>query len=574
MIWYIDDPLKHRSERLALEALAASAPWLTPGEWRVDTSLRLLFDATIHTGDVAFDVTLRYPAHFPHSPVLVVPTNKTDVRWSAHQWGAGGELCLEWGTDNWHPDVTGAMMLESAERLLRGERPEAGGAGDVPSRHNMTLGQDIRNSALRFMMTDRLKTAFAAVPPGMVSAGKLIVHIRERKCIYVVREVTGPGGVAEDMGVPAPLVDEGWEKAMPIYRLAPDQPLPRAGTLTGFRTTLEAQGFTPGDETYCVVLKGDDVYPFLLWADDDTATAITVIPASEPHRRLDESHDSLAGKKVALIGCGSLGSKIATSLARCGVGAFYLVDDDLVLPENLVRHDLDWREVGYAKADALSRRIRLANPAAVVQTRLHRIGGQEASGSIESVIEAIAACDIILDCTADPKVFSYLCAAMAVGKKPMVWAEVFGGGIGGLIARHRPGLDPDPATMRAIIEQACRDHGKPAVRSGGRYDQEAGDGPPLIADDADVSVIAAHATRLAVDTMLARAPSMFPVSAYLVGLSEGFIFSQPFETWPIDVGQPKVVPEEDVELPPGVAEEELAIVRALFEKLANASDRT
>lgn len=574
MIWYIDDPLRHRSERHALEALAASSPWLMLGEWRIDASLRLQLDATIRAGETSFDVTLRYPAHFPHSPAVVLPTNPMEERWSRHQWGAGGELCLEWGADNWHPDVTGAMMLGSAERLLRGERPEAGGDGDVPTRHKMTVGQDLRDRSLRFLLTEQLQAAYAALPPGSSASGKVIVHIRERKGVYFVREIASASGKTENMGLPTPLADDGWERNFSIFRLTLGNAVPPSGKLSDFRSALEAQGFALGDENYCVILEGDDAHPFLLWPDDDTATGIAVIPTSESHPRLDEGHDSLAGKKVAMVGCGSLGSKIGTSLARCGVGAFYLVDDDLLLPENLLRHDLDWRDVGYGKADALSRRIRLANSASTVQTRAHRLGGQEASGSVESLIEAIAACDLVLDCTADPKVFNYLCAAVAVGKKPMVWAEVFGGGIGGLIARHRPGMDPDPATMRAIIEQACRDHGKPVDRSGGRYDQQVGDGAPQIADDGDVSVIAAHATRLAVDALLARSPSMFPVSAYLIGLSEGFIFDQPFETWPVNVGQPAAAMEEDVELAPGVSEEELAIVRALFEKFANAADRT
>src|SRR5207249_2421518 len=142
----------------------------------------------------------------------------------------------------------------------------------------------------------------------------------------------------------------------------------------------------------------------------------------------------------------------------------------------------------------------LANPAASCETRKQRLGGQESSGSIETLIEALADCDLLIDATAEPSVFNYLCAAVAVAKKPLLWAEVFGGGFGGLIARHRPLLEPDPASMRRAIENWCSDQGKPMVR--GVTDYGGGAGAPAIADDADVTTIAAHAARLAIDTLL------------------------------------------------------------------------
>jgi hypothetical protein len=58
----------------------------------------------------------------------------------------------------------------------------------------------------------------------------------------------------------------------------------------------------------------------------------------------------------------------------------------------------------------------------------------------------------------------------------------------------------------------------------------------MIADDTAVSTIAAHAAAIAVDTLLGRSPSLFLVSAYMVGMAPGWIFTGPFDTWPIDLG--------------------------------------
>src|ERR1035441_5855542 len=134
MIWYLENYQRSRREREELESLAATANWLTPIGWRIDDSVRLIWDADLSTPGGARPISLRYPSHFPHSPPLVLPRGSTE-RWSEHQYGPGGELCLEYGPDNWHPDITGAEMIISAHRLLQGERPTADESATVASRH-------------------------------------------------------------------------------------------------------------------------------------------------------------------------------------------------------------------------------------------------------------------------------------------------------------------------------------------------------------------------------------------------------------------------------------------------------
>ena len=175
---------------------------------------------------------------------------------------------------------------------------------------------------------------------------------------------------------------------------------------------------------------------------------------------------------------------------------------------------------------------------------------------------------MIVDATADTGVFNYLCAAVAVSKKPMVWAEIFGGGFGGLIARHRPSSEPDPASMRRIIENWCVNQGKPLPRPAHRYGGEPY--APAIADDADVSVIAGHASRMAIDLLIPRDPSLFPHSVYLIGLAGQWIFDQPFETRPIDVGPPTSA-EPPASQSPEEAEAEFKLIAQLFAEYEDAA---
>ena len=255
-----------------------------------------------------------------------------------------------------------------------------------------------------------------------------------------------------------------------------------------------------------------------------------------PSPRLDPDHAAWRNEKLAVVGCGSMGSKIAVMLARSGAKRFLLVDDDIMLPDNLVRHDLDWREIGTHKADSVARRIQLVNPGASCERRRHRLGGQESSGSVETLIESLAGCDLIIDATANPVAFNYLCAAVASRKSALVWAEVFGGGFGGLIARHRPGHEPDPASMRRTIEAWCADQGKPIPRAANDYGgaEEAA----LIADDADVTVHRSTCSA-AGDRHAHRTDAVsLPELGLPVGLAKHWIFDAPFDTYPIDVGQP------------------------------------
>jgi sulfur-carrier protein adenylyltransferase/sulfurtransferase len=534
VIWYFDNYLRFRREQEAIEALASTADWLTPIGWRIDSSLRLIWDGDISTAGHTFQILLRYPNHFPHSPPLVLPRGDTE-RWSSHQYGPGGELCLEYGPDNWHHEVTGADMILSARHLLEGERPSPDEQGAVASRHNTTLGQDLRNKFPRFLVTTEFAGVPAFIPDGMMLSAKAVGLLHPESFIMFVSSVIMPGGETWVEELPPPL-KFGSERPVALFRWPVDAPLPPTDSLTAFRAATAERDLVLPSVTHAILVSGARIHVYHFSGDGDEVFKATVIPPPPLIVRLDESHTALTARKVGIIGCGSLGSKLAVMLARSGVCKFLLVDDDIIFPDNFVRHDLDWREVGTHKADSVASRIQLVNPSATCERRKHRLGGQESSGSVESVIEGLADCDLLVDTTAEPSVFNYLCAAVAIAKKPLLWAEVFAGGFGGLIARHRPLLEPDPASMRLAIENWCADQGKPIGRASNDY--EGGDDIAQVADDADVTTIAAHGARMAIDMLIPREPSAFPNSVYLIGLAKGWIFEKPFETFPIDVGPP------------------------------------
>lgn len=71
--------------------------------------------------------------------------------------------------------------------------------------------------------------------------------------------------------------------------------------------------------------------------------------------------------KILQIGAGALGSQIALTAARGGIGQWTIVDPDHLLPHNLARHALSKFEVGMLKADAVATEINsLLGPDAAV----------------------------------------------------------------------------------------------------------------------------------------------------------------------------------------------------------------
>jgi sulfur-carrier protein adenylyltransferase/sulfurtransferase len=533
VIWYIENYERSRTERENLEALAARVDWLAPLGWRIDSSLRLIWDADISTAGRIYKISLRYPNHFPHSPPLVLPRNEEE-RWSSHQYGAGGELCLEYGPDNWQADVTGAAMIVSAHRLLGSETGTSDQREEVASRHKTTLGQDLRLTFGRFLATRGLAEVAESVIERNVFPATVVMLFREEAYTHVMASVAISKETKwTDPAFPKVLLFEGYEQPAAFARWPQDRPHPSTENAELFREDCKSAGLDCPPEVKKVVLVQGAAFSAYSLLNNGGVVELAVIPPQDKAIRLDSAHDALRERKVGIVGCGSLGSKVATMMARAGVGRFLLVDDDLLLPDNLVRHDLDWREVGTHKADSVARRIQLVNPDAICEARKHRLGGQESSGSVETLIKKLSESDLIVDCTADPSVFNYLCAAVAVGAKPLLWAEVFGGGFGGMIARSRPHKDPDPAAMRQIIENWWRERGqrteRPTVDYGSTKDF------PMVADDADVSVVAAHAARMGIDFLIPRDPSAYPYSVYVMGLSKLGIFDSAFETYPMSV---------------------------------------
>ena len=83
----------------------------------------------------------------------------------------------------------------------------------------------------------------------------------------------------------------------------------------------------------------------------------------------DEGMERLKRSRVAVFGLGGVGGYVVEALARSGVGALDLVDNDTVAPSNLNRQIIATRDtLGMKKTEAAAQRVRSIDPTIRVKT--------------------------------------------------------------------------------------------------------------------------------------------------------------------------------------------------------------
>jgi len=591
MPWFLRNPERLKLERTGIEELSRSANWLIGTEWRLDED-GLGLDAVIRAKGHNYEVRISFPILYPDAPSIVRP-QKMQSRVSTHQYGgADGPLCLEWGPDNWHRDVTSVQMLESTHRLFEIENPLGEDRPDIPivapSRHKLTVGQELRDKGLRWYAGKTLSDYLAGQPGHSVGTFKFSLHTTAESWVSLVHEAMPFGGSAwRDDQIPTTLPGAGELKAGIWFKTDlekrtighPKKLADLRDLLTGMEEAkfLSTDGSSPVDSFgrlisgVLIVDQAGELHLFIVFPDEAVFVCSSVRSEYEPVQARPPDWDELTGKTIGIVGLGSVGSKIAMSLARMGCRKFYLIDHDLLLPENLQRHALDWQGVVQHKVDAMKVAIGLVAPGAQIEvSRLH-ITGQESNASISGALNRLASCDMLIDATADARVFNLLAAVARTASLPMIWMEVFGGGMGGLVARSRPRTDPTPQDMRGAYLQYCTDNPSPALEQvPNNYAAESDDGEMLVASDADIAIIAHHAARLVPDCFTPPERSKFPSSMYLIGLAKGWVFEAPFATIPISMESYAVEGWGNGEKQ-AIGPEDIQFLRDLLEKDNNAT---
>ena len=191
----------------------------------------------------------------------------------------------------------------------------------------------------------------------------------------------------------------------------------------------------------------------------------------------------LAKARVAIIGCGAVGSFLADSLARSGAGALVLVDAERLMPGNCVRHLAGPEYVPGFKVDAVKAVLAAGELLTTVVPHREQL-------SPDLAFRLFSECDLIIDAAADGGVTGLL------EHLAQVTGSVFVKGAlhrdGGILRVDR--LGPGTAAERPAPI--------PSLSTGGPALREAGCGDPVSpAPPSAVAAAASAACRMAADTL-------------------------------------------------------------------------
>jgi len=118
----------------------------------------------------------------------------------------------------------------------------------------------------------------------------------------------------------------------------------------------------------------------------------------------EKHHAGLARLRIGIVGLGSVGSLVAETLARMGLGSFVFIDFDEVQAHNLDRLlGATERDIGVLKVAVAERQVRRSATAARVEVRAVPYSVAEETG-----YRAALDCDVLFSCVDRPRARSIL----------------------------------------------------------------------------------------------------------------------------------------------------------------------
>ena len=99
--------------------------------------------------------------------------------------------------------------------------------------------------------------------------------------------------------------------------------------------------------------------------------------------RTSETANPLAGKKILLLGCGSVGGYVGSFLAKAGCNDLTLIDDQMLHEENIFRHVLSMGFIGQYKSVAMSQFLKSDVPGIDARSTEGKIEDLVLEGSID-----------------------------------------------------------------------------------------------------------------------------------------------------------------------------------------------
>jgi len=414
----------------------------------------------VFTGSLKADpdrqLVVAFPEAFPSSAPKIYDTPASKLL-SRHHRTDTRQLCLfGFNERRWSATLTVANALVEAEELIAKFKESGAEAGDQPPEPITRAIPYVQGAAV--LVPPRISTfndfEKLKLPTGKFT-GKFVHEVDPKK------GTQGRGIILE-----AYFGDKKLECARPFHNYLTGGRqihgdwfyLPTPPTQEGLQGTLKEclrQCKLKKADFYWIALifreevkKADDLR--LTWlvaraSSDGKFHVLRTFPylQQERYARIP-GLEGLGEKRVALIGCGSLGSKIAANLAASGVSRFLLVDCDYFEPNNSVRHELGVECFGLNKEIALLNRLCSLNPAVADGSRFFtfQVASFNPFAAEQQFFEFFRDSDLVIDATAVHSVSHFLNERSFELRVPTLFVSVTNGAWGGEVVRVIPGKTP------------------------------------------------------------------------------------------------------------------------------------
>lgn len=144
---------------------------------------------------------------------------------------------------------------------------------------------------------------------------------------------------------------------------------------------------------------------------------------------------TLAGKRLALVGCGTIGGYLSDMLVKAGAGAcggkLTLVDFETLLPQNIGRHRLGLPDLLSNKAEAMAKELRRLAPSTEIRALPVDVRKAE-----------LGELDLLIDATGEESLGHWLCRRYSPPTTPMlsIWIEGPGTAVRALLKTKSSGM--------------------------------------------------------------------------------------------------------------------------------------
>lgn len=167
-------------------------------------------------------------------------------------------------------------------------------------------------------------------------------------------------------------------------------------------------------------------------------------------RDQDSTQKLLRERRIAVLGCGSLGGPISRLLAQAGIGNLLLIDPGNMDWPNISRHVLGASSVDSSKSKELAREISASYPhLGEVSGRQIRFGPEE-----DTIIEQMASYDLIVSTTGDWAAESFLNDLQR--ERPEYPAVIYGWVEANAAAAHSVHIPQGDACLRCGVNEMGR----------------------------------------------------------------------------------------------------------------------